>query len=135
MAGKIAGGGPQDGNLSWYHDPLPTNCVADWVCPAGSEAGFPAFSYTPGPEYGYNNLAVFYQEREDHENAIAHYKTVIRLHPGIKEAHYNLGLIYVGEGLLDNAAVEFKAVLAIDPSYGEARGQLDRVMRLRAAEK
>ena len=61
MAGKITGGGPQDGNLSWYHDPLPTNCVADWVCPAGSEAGFPAFSYTPGPEYGYNNLAVFYQ--------------------------------------------------------------------------
>ena len=37
----------QEASLSWYYDPLPTNCVADWVCP-GSQAT------------GYNNLAVFY---------------------------------------------------------------------------
>ena len=49
------------GLVSWYHDPLPTNCVADWVCPGGSEAGYPEFSYSTGPEYGYKNLAVFYQ--------------------------------------------------------------------------
>jgi pyruvate formate lyase activating enzyme len=49
------------GLVSWYHDPLPTNCVADWVCPGGSEAGFPEFSNSTGPEYGYKNLAVFYQ--------------------------------------------------------------------------
>ncbi len=35
------------GLLHWYRDPLPTNCVADWVCP-GHRA------------YGYHNLAVFY---------------------------------------------------------------------------
>jgi pyruvate formate lyase activating enzyme len=35
------------GVLHWYYDPLPTNCVASWVCP-GSE------------RRGYNNLAVFY---------------------------------------------------------------------------
>lgn len=46
--------------VSWYHDPLPTNCVADWVCPAGSTSGYPQFSYSPGPEYGYTNLAVFF---------------------------------------------------------------------------
>lgn len=46
--------------VSWYHDPLPTNCVADWVCPAGSNRGYPQFSYTQGPEYGYANLAVFF---------------------------------------------------------------------------
>lgn len=49
------------GLVSWYHDPLPTNCVADWVCPGGSEAGHPDFSHSPGPEYGYKNLAVFYR--------------------------------------------------------------------------
>ncbi|KPK96495.1 MAG: hypothetical protein AMJ95_13950 [Omnitrophica WOR_2 bacterium SM23_72] len=37
----------QEASLSYYYDPLPTNCVADWVC---------AGSY----ERGYNNLAVFY---------------------------------------------------------------------------
>jgi pyruvate formate lyase activating enzyme len=38
---------PDRGLLHWYRDPLPTNCVADWVC--------------TGPErFGYHNLAVFY---------------------------------------------------------------------------
>jgi len=40
-------GTPKRGVLHWYRDPLPTNCVADWVC-AGHE------------KYGYHNLAVFY---------------------------------------------------------------------------
>ncbi len=35
------------GVLQWYRDPLPTNCVADWVC-RGSR------------QLGYHNLAVFY---------------------------------------------------------------------------
>jgi len=48
------------GNLDWYYDNLPTNCVADWVCPGGSGAGYPAYSYSSGPEYGYKNLAVFF---------------------------------------------------------------------------
>lgn len=40
-------GTPARGVLHWYRDPLPTNCVADWVC-AGHR------------RYGYHNLAVFY---------------------------------------------------------------------------
>jgi pyruvate formate lyase activating enzyme len=40
-------GTPARGVLHWYRDPLPTNCVADWVC---------AGSHRPG----YHNLAVFY---------------------------------------------------------------------------
>ncbi|GFP27679.1 radical SAM protein [Candidatus Hakubella thermalkaliphila] len=46
--------------VDWYYDALPTNCVADWVCPGGSSAGYPAYSYQEGPEYGYKNLAVFF---------------------------------------------------------------------------
>ncbi|GAB6274464.1 MAG: radical SAM protein [Peptococcaceae bacterium] len=52
-------GSSKKGLVTWYHDPLPTNCVADWVCPAGSEGGYPKYSYVPGKEYGYYNLAVF----------------------------------------------------------------------------
>jgi pyruvate formate lyase activating enzyme len=40
-------GTPGRGLLEWYRDPLPTNCVADWVC-AGSR------------RFGDHNLAVFY---------------------------------------------------------------------------
>ena len=51
----------EKGNVSWYYDALPTNCVADWVWPGGTGAGYPQFAYAQGAEYGYKNLAVFYQ--------------------------------------------------------------------------
>lgn len=46
--------------LHWYYDPLPTNCVADPVCPASTDRGYPLFTHVKGPEYGMYNLAVFY---------------------------------------------------------------------------
>ncbi|OPX18109.1 hypothetical protein BXT86_02885 [candidate division WOR-3 bacterium 4484_100] len=46
--GKLIGPDSNWAYLDAYHDPLPTNCVADWVC-AGSR------------DYGYKNLAVFYE--------------------------------------------------------------------------
>jgi pyruvate formate lyase activating enzyme len=51
---------PDTGKLSWYHDPLPTNCVGDWVCAGGTGAGFPDYANCQGPERGYKNLAVFF---------------------------------------------------------------------------
>ncbi|NVM02524.1 MAG: radical SAM protein [Candidatus Helarchaeota archaeon] len=48
------------GLLQWYYDPNPTNCVAAFVCPAGTGCGYPDFANKQGPEYGYSNLAVFY---------------------------------------------------------------------------
>jgi len=59
--GHLKGGMAEGAVVSWYYDPLPTNCVADWVCAAGSDAGYPKWSYQPGPEKGYVNLAVFYE--------------------------------------------------------------------------
>lgn len=59
--GKILGGNPAGANLSYYYDPLPTNCVADWFCPGGTGRGYPRYAYNDGPERGYVNLAVFYQ--------------------------------------------------------------------------
>ena len=40
-------GTPRRGLLQWYRDPLPTNCVAAWVCPGRTQRGT-------------HNLAVFY---------------------------------------------------------------------------
>lgn len=60
VEGKLLGPRIKEAKVSWYLDPLPTNCVADWVCPAGTGCGYPEFAYKPGPEYGYYNLAVFF---------------------------------------------------------------------------
>jgi pyruvate formate lyase activating enzyme len=48
-AGRLVhlAGTPARGVLHWYRDSLPTNCVADWVCPGHTA-------------YGHHNLAVFY---------------------------------------------------------------------------
>jgi len=59
--GKLQGVSADRANVSWYYDPLPTNCVADWVCPGGTGVGYPDFAYCPEAEHGYKNLAVFYQ--------------------------------------------------------------------------
>lgn len=58
--GKIREVSASRGKLSWYHDPLPTNCVGDWVCAGGTGVGYPQYAYRPGPEAGYKNLAVFF---------------------------------------------------------------------------
>jgi len=58
---RLIGANAQKGNVSWYYDALPTNCVADWVCPGGTGTGYPHFAYSSRAEYGYKNLAVFYQ--------------------------------------------------------------------------
>jgi pyruvate formate lyase activating enzyme len=58
---RLVGGDERSAAVSWYHDPLPTNCVADWVCPGSGPAGYPTFTDTPGPELGFANLAVFYE--------------------------------------------------------------------------
>ena len=59
--GHLEGVSSRSGKLSWYHDPLPTNCVADRFCPGGTGAGYPHYARCRGPEVGYNNLAVFFQ--------------------------------------------------------------------------
>ncbi len=59
--GRLVGGTAAGASVSWYYDPLPTNCVADWVCPGGTGAGYPQWAYRPRAEQGYLNLAVFYQ--------------------------------------------------------------------------
>jgi len=46
--------------LEWYYDPLPTNCVADFVCPSGTGDGYPGCSGSKSPGHGRKNLAVFY---------------------------------------------------------------------------
>ncbi len=61
QAGRLNGGDEDTGRVSWYLDPLPTNCVADWVCAGGTGAGHPRFAGRDGPQRGEFNLAVFYE--------------------------------------------------------------------------
>jgi pyruvate formate lyase activating enzyme len=46
--------------LQWYYDKLPTNCVAEFVCPSGTECGNLGNSHGHRSDTGLKNLAVFY---------------------------------------------------------------------------
>jgi pyruvate formate lyase activating enzyme len=61
QGGRLTGSSAAKAKFTWYHDPLPTNCVADWVCAGGTGAGYPTYSHCPEAESGYMNLAVFFQ--------------------------------------------------------------------------
>ncbi|MHC4401867.1 MAG: radical SAM protein, partial [Planctomycetota bacterium] len=61
VEGRLVGGDSAGAAVTWYRDPLPTNCVADWVCPASTAAGYTEFTDTEDAERGYHNLAVIYE--------------------------------------------------------------------------
>lgn len=51
---------PQTGLLYYYLDPHVTNCCNAYFCPAGTGRGYPKYACKPGPEIGYQNLALFF---------------------------------------------------------------------------
>ncbi len=52
--GRVVERYPDEAIVSWYFDPLPTNCVADWVCPVTTKSGLSRDGRR------LKNLAVFY---------------------------------------------------------------------------
>ncbi|TDA31071.1 MAG: radical SAM protein [Hadesarchaea archaeon] len=52
-------GTAERGLVSWYLDPLPTNCVPAEFCAGSGGAGYPRWCRTPRGDLGYFNLAVF----------------------------------------------------------------------------
>ncbi len=47
------------GLLTWYYDPLPTNCVPAEFCAGSGGAGYPRWCQTPRGDIGYYNLSIF----------------------------------------------------------------------------
>ncbi len=73
--------GPGRMLLYTYLDPHPTNCVAEPVCPGATGRGYPVYTFTPGVERGFYNLAVFaagcpldcaFCQNIEHKTMIAH---------------------------------------------------------------
>ena len=47
------------GLLTWYYDPLPTNCVPAEFCAGSGGAGYPKWCRTPKGDIGWYNLSIF----------------------------------------------------------------------------
>jgi tetratricopeptide (TPR) repeat protein len=64
------------------------------------------------------------QKREGLPQAIAEYRTALRILPDYAQAHYNLGIALAQEGKLPEAIVEYEATLRIQPESADAHNNL-----------
>ena len=67
---------------------------------------------------GYNEVGMYYYERQMHDRAIPFFMKSISLCPDSGKAHANLGLSFLGKGFSDQAIVEFKKAVALNPDNG-----------------
>jgi tetratricopeptide (TPR) repeat protein len=68
--------------------------------------------------------ALYHQRAGDFEQALVHYREVLRRDEMHVEAHNNLGSLYLGRNMFDEAAREFQRVIAIEPRYARAHVNL-----------
>jgi tetratricopeptide (TPR) repeat protein len=77
------------------------------------------------PDYGnpYNDIGVYYIEKEMYDEAIPFLKKAIEAknYENYQFPHFNLGRVYVEKGMYLKAKEEFKKALEIDPNYVPAR--------------
>lgn len=78
-----------------------------------------------------NNLAMALQSEGKTGEAIAHYRTAIRMKPGWEDAHYNLARTFLASGHKDEAIAEFRKALRIYPGDAEALNNLGAALMLK----
>jgi Tfp pilus assembly protein PilF len=61
------------------------------------------------------DLAIYYHRAGDFENALEHYRALLRRNELDAQAHNNLGLLYQERNLLDESARELQRAIVIEP--------------------
>ncbi|MGO9923883.1 MAG: tetratricopeptide repeat protein [Isosphaeraceae bacterium] len=83
----------------------------------------------PADAAAHYNRGVDLQEQGKLEEAIAEYRTAIRLQPDLALAHNNLGNALAGQGKLDEAVAASREAIRIKPDYAEAHYNLALVLK------
>jgi len=84
-------------------------------------------SRTPDDVALHDDVAVLYLEVRRFDEAIRHFRTVLKLKPASAAAHYNLGTALTFARQLDEAAREYQSAIRIDPRYPKAHNNLGNV--------
>ena len=69
-------------------------------------------------------MAIYYHRAGDFENALQHYRAVLRRNELDAQAHNNLGLLYQERHLLDESARELQRAIVIEPRNAAAHYNL-----------
>ncbi len=69
-------------------------------------------------------LAQTYEQRDEDDKAVAEYKKVEELSPGLPGIHFALGHLFVEEGDFQQAVTQLKEELRLDPNQPEANAEM-----------
>jgi tetratricopeptide (TPR) repeat protein len=72
-------------------------------------------SAAPAAQANDLDLAIYYHRAGDFENALQHYRALLRMNELDAQAHNNLGLLYQERNLLDESARELQRAIVIEP--------------------
>ena len=81
----------------------------------------------PGSAEAHANLATALDQLGRTDEAIAEFRSALRLRPDYAAAHYNLGNALLRARDPAGARDEFSAALRLDPGFEAAREMLDRI--------
>ena len=98
--------------------------VAPTGTPSDTALSMPARTNSVSQPDDHFALAVYNQRIGNFEEALVHYRAVLRRDELNAEAHNNLGLLYRDKGLLSDAAKELQRAIAINPRYARAHNNL-----------
>lgn len=74
-------------------------------------------NYTNRSARIYNNLAMYYADKDNHDKAISYYKKAIQTLDRYPQPHHNLARIYVEQGQIDKAMAEYRKALKRKPDF------------------
>jgi tetratricopeptide (TPR) repeat protein len=73
---------------------------------------------SPYKARGYNEIGMYYYERQMPDNAIPFFQKSLSLQPDFAKAHNNLGLCFMAKGLTDRAIIELQNAVEDNPDNG-----------------
>ena len=73
--------------------------------------------YTKSSIRIYNNLGMYYAEKNKPKKAISYYQKAIATYDDFPQPHHNIGNIYSKQGAVNEAINEFYLALMIDPNF------------------
>jgi serine/threonine-protein kinase len=79
----------------------------------------------------YFALSSYLETRGRTDEAVAGYRTAIRLKPDYAPAHYNLATVLSDQGKSDEAIAEFRTAIRLKPDFAEAHCNLGQLLRVR----
>ncbi|PSR02646.1 MAG: hypothetical protein BRD50_06995 [Bacteroidetes bacterium SW_11_45_7] len=88
-------------------------------------------NYTDRSARIYNNLAMYYADKQNDEKAINYYKKAIQTHDRYPQPHHNLARIYAEQGKMEQAMAEYRQALKLKPDFVYSLRNLYKIFKQR----